>query len=92
MLAHLAEAADAESIGTFVADVLPANHRMIETFRQSGFPVELRSEPGVIKIEFPTSISAEGIALFAERDRTVAVAAVRRVLDLPPPDAADDVR
>jgi len=81
MLAHLAAAADAESIGTFVADVLPANHRMIETFRQSGFPVELRSEPGVIKIEFPTSISADGIALFAERDRTAAVAAVRRVLE-----------
>ena len=81
MLAHLAEAAGAESISTFVADVLPANHRMIETFRQSGFPVELRSEPGVIKIEFPTSISAEGAARFAERDRTAAVAAVRRVLE-----------
>jgi acetate---CoA ligase (ADP-forming) len=81
MLAHLAEAAGAESITTFVADVLPANHRMIETFRQSGFPVELRSEPGVIKIEFPTSISAEAVARFAERDRTAAVAAVRRVLE-----------
>jgi acetyl coenzyme A synthetase (ADP forming)-like protein len=81
MLAHLAEAAAAESITTFVADVLPANHRMIETFRQSGFPVELRSEPGVIKIEFPTSMSAEAIARFAERDRIAAVAAVRRVLE-----------
>jgi acetate---CoA ligase (ADP-forming) len=81
MLAHLAEAAGGESIATFVADVLPANHRMIETFRQSGFPVELRSEPGVIKIEFPTSISAEGVARFAERDRAAAVAAARRVLE-----------
>jgi RimJ/RimL family protein N-acetyltransferase/predicted CoA-binding protein len=81
MLAHLAEAAGAESITTFVADVLPANHRMIETFRQSGFPVELRSEPGVIKIEFPTSMSAEAVARFAKRDRVAAVAAVRRVLE-----------
>jgi RimJ/RimL family protein N-acetyltransferase/predicted CoA-binding protein len=81
MLAHLAEAAGAESIATFVADVVPANHRMIETFRQSGFPVELRSEPGVIKVEFPTSISAEAVARFAERDRAAAVAAVRRVLE-----------
>jgi acetyl coenzyme A synthetase (ADP forming)-like protein len=81
MLAHLAEAAGAESITTFVADVLPANHRMIETFRQSGFPVELRSKPGVIKIEFPTSMSAEAVARFAERDRVAAVAAVRRVLE-----------
>jgi acetate---CoA ligase (ADP-forming) len=81
MPAHLAEAASAESIATFVADVLPSNHRMIETFRQSGFPVELRSEPGVIKVEFPTSISAEGVARFAERDRSAAVAAVRRVLE-----------
>ena len=81
LLAHLAEAAAAESITTFVADVLPANHRMIEAFRQSGFPVELRSEPGVIKIEFPTSMSAEAIARFTERDRIAAVAAVRRVLE-----------
>jgi acetate---CoA ligase (ADP-forming) len=81
MLAHLAEAARAASIATFLADVLPANHRMIEAFRQSGFPVELRSEPGVIKIEFPTSMSAEAVARFAERDRIAAVAAVRRVLE-----------
>jgi acetyl coenzyme A synthetase (ADP forming)-like protein len=81
MLAHLAEAASAESISTFLADVLPANHRMIDTFRQSGFPVELRSEPGVIKIEFPTSLSGDAVARFAERDGTAAVAAVRRVLE-----------
>ena len=81
MLAHLAEAAAAESISTFVADVLPANHRMIETFRQSGFSIELRAEPGVIKIEFPTSMSAQAVARFADRDRAAAVAAVRRVLE-----------
>jgi acetate---CoA ligase (ADP-forming) len=81
MLAHLAEAAAAVSIATFVADVLPANHRMIETFRDSGFPVELRAEPGLIKINLPTSISADAVARFAERDRVAAVAAVRRVLE-----------
>ena len=82
MLAHLAgRSPPRNGIATFIADVLPANHRMIEVFRQSGFPVELRSSPEVIKIEFPTSMTAEAIARFDERDRIAAVAAVRRVLE-----------
>ena len=39
MLAHLAAIAVHHGIGTFVAEVLPVNHRMVEVFRQSGFPV-----------------------------------------------------
>ena len=31
-------------IATFVAEVLPQNHRMVEVFRESGFPVEIALE------------------------------------------------
>ena len=57
MLAHLAAAADQHGISSFAAEVLPANHRMIDVFRQSGFPIETRSTPDAIEIEFPTSLS-----------------------------------
>ena len=80
MLAHLAEAAADRSIETFVADVLPSNHRMIEVFRESGFEVEVRCEPGTLKVRFSTSISAEAAERFRERDRVAAVAAASSVL------------
>jgi acetyl coenzyme A synthetase (ADP forming)-like protein len=54
---------------------------MIEVFRESGFPVDLRSTPDAIHVEFPTSLSPEALARFEERERTAAVAAVRAVLE-----------
>ena len=80
MLAQLAQIAEQQGIATFVAEVLPANHRMIEVFRQSGFPIETRSTPDAIEIEFPTSVSPAARERFEERERTAAVAAVRRFL------------
>jgi acetate---CoA ligase (ADP-forming) len=81
LLGQLAAAAEAHGISTFTAAVLPVNHRMIEVFRESGFPVDTRSAPGVITIELPTSLSADAIARFEERERIAAVAAVRSVLE-----------
>ncbi|MGA9858956.1 MAG: GNAT family N-acetyltransferase [Solirubrobacteraceae bacterium] len=81
LLAHLADSARRSGITTFVADVLPANHRMIEVFRESGFAVEVRSTPDAIKVTFPTSLTSEAADRFQERDRAAAVAAVRHVLE-----------
>jgi acetyl coenzyme A synthetase (ADP forming)-like protein len=81
MLAQLAEIAQLHGISTFSAEVLAANHRMIDVFRGSGFPVDLRSEPDAIAIELPTSLSPEAIERFEERGRLAAVAAVRTVLE-----------
>ncbi len=81
LLAHLAEVAQEHGISTFIAEVLPHNHRMIDVFRGSGFPVELRSVPDALEIELPTSLSAAAIERFEERERSGAVAAVRSVLE-----------
>lgn len=81
LLAHLAGLAEQHGISTFTAQVLPANHHMIEVFRESGFRVEMRSTPDAIEIEFPASLSSEALARFEERERTAAVAAVRSVLE-----------
>jgi acetate---CoA ligase (ADP-forming) len=80
LLAHLAEAATARGIDTFTAEVLPANHRMIEVFRESGFPVAVRSSPDALHVEFPTELSPAGRDRFERRDQTAAIAAVRRIL------------
>jgi acetyl coenzyme A synthetase (ADP forming)-like protein len=81
LLAQLATVATAHGIVTFTAEVLPNNHRMIEVFRDSGFPVSMRALPGAIEIELPTSLNPEAIARFEDRERLAAVAAVRSVLE-----------
>ena len=48
LYAHLAEAAEERGITMFEAEVLPENNRMLEVFRDSGFPITTRSEPGVV--------------------------------------------
>ncbi len=54
---------------------------MIEVFRESGFPVDMRSTPDAIAIELPTSLSPEAIERFDERERIAAIAAVRSFLE-----------
>jgi acetate---CoA ligase (ADP-forming) len=81
LLAHLAEVAQENGISLFTAEVLPDNHRMIEVFRESGFPVEMSSWPGTIHVELPTSFSDEAVARFEDRDRLAAQAAVRPFLE-----------
>ena len=80
MLGQLAAAAQEHGISVFTAEVLPRNHRMIDVFRNSGFPVELHSRGEVIDVEFPTSLSEEALTRFEARERTAAVAAVRSLL------------
>ncbi|HEX8754641.1 MAG TPA: GNAT family N-acetyltransferase, partial [Solirubrobacterales bacterium] len=81
LLGHLAQVAEENGISTFVAEVLPQNHRMIEVFRESGFPVETRSTAGGIRLTLPTSFSPEAVARFWDRDRLAAQASVRHFLE-----------
>ena len=80
LLAHLADAAEQSGIDTFTAEVLPVNSRMIEVFRESGFPVKVHAGVDVVSFEMPTLLTEEGRERFEDRDRIAAVAAVRSVL------------
>ena len=42
---------------------MPQNHRMLEVFRESGFPVEVSSKPGAIRVELPTSFARARLAV-----------------------------
>jgi acetate---CoA ligase (ADP-forming) len=81
LLAHLAQLAEASGVATFSAWVHPANDRMLRVFRDSGFPIKVRSDPGVLEVELPSQLGQEAIDHFEERDRIGAVAAVRHVLE-----------
>lgn len=80
MLGQLAEAASEQGVRVFEAEVLPENHRMVEVFRESGFPIETMSEPGQIRIRFPTSLTPEALEQFERREQMAAVAAIGTIL------------
>src|SRR5664279_2801065 len=69
LLAHLAEVAAEHGVETLVAEILPQNHRMVEMFRASGFPLEVRSVDGCLRVELPTSLSEQAVSRFQDRDR-----------------------
>lgn len=81
MIAHLAAVAQRLGITVFSAEVMPANHRMVQVFRDSGFPVDVRAVDGAIEIEFATTMSDEARARFEDRERVAAVAAVKSFLN-----------
>ena len=80
LLGQLAEAAAGAGIQVLEAVVRPENHRMLEVLRESGFPVQSRSEPGEIHAELPTELTPVALRHFEDRDRMAAVAAVKHLL------------
>ncbi len=77
LLGHLAEAAGANGIRIFEAEMIPDNHRMVEVFRESGFPVEVRAGAGLLHATFPTSLTEEARAYFEQRDQIAAASALK---------------
>jgi len=80
LLKRLAEAADAEGVAVFEAEVLVENNKMLDVFRDSGFGVTMKSEPGAVRVEFPTSLTPEAQARFEAREQVAAMNAVRGML------------
>lgn len=80
LLGQLAEAAHEIGVSTFEASVLPQNRKMIEVFRESGFPTDIRSELGEVKVEFPTSLTPDALERFERREQSAASAALRHFL------------
>ncbi len=58
MLALLAALAREQGVALFTAEVLSRNHRMLDVFAHSGFPVALRYRGDSMDIRFPTSAAA----------------------------------
>ena len=81
LLGHLAAHAHDHGITTFTAIVLPENHRMIEVFRDSGFPVEVQSGARRrLRAAADSAGRRRAGALRGTGRQTASVAAVRSVL------------
>jgi len=81
LMAQLAARARARGIDRFVAEVLPENRRMLEVFRESGFPMEVRRTPGELSVELTTAVTQGALERYEERERVSAAAAVRHFLE-----------
>ena len=80
LLGQLAEVATAAGIATFNAVVLPENSRMVEVFRESGFPATVTWEGGDVHVSFPTAVSMRTLDLFDARELTSSAAALQPFL------------
>jgi len=80
LLGQLAEAAASNGIHTFEAVAKPENRRMLDVFRESGFPVQTHFAWDVVEVSFPTELTPDGLARFEGREERSAANALRRVL------------
>lgn len=80
LLGQLAQEAARHGISTFVAEVLPENHRMVDMFRASGFRVSIRATRGAIAVEMPIVLTEEALERFDRRETEAAVNAMRTFL------------
>ena len=80
LLMHVAEAANERGFTILEAEVLPENHKMLDVFSDSGFPLEIRAEPGVVHVQTTSSLSPEILAAFQRRDHTAGIAAIGHIL------------
>jgi acetate---CoA ligase (ADP-forming) len=81
LVGQLAEAGNEVGVQVLEAEVLPDNHLMVKVFRDSGFPVRTRSLPGVLLVEFPTSLSPKALERFEQREQVAATAAMQAFLE-----------
>lgn len=81
LMAQLAQAARDAGIETFEADVLPQNVRMLEVFRESGFPMRIVRAADGVSVELCTELSPATLERYFERERVATAAAVRHLLE-----------
>ena len=68
LLEHLAQAGRERGFERFVAEVLPDNERMIQTFRDAGYRLVSGIEDGVMSLEFPIEPTDTFAGVMANRE------------------------
>lgn len=80
LLEHLAQAGRERGIERFVAEVLPDNTRMIQTFRDAGYKVVSEYEEGVLALEFSIDPTETAIGLMSQREHKAEAASIEKFL------------
>nr|WP_246402032.1 bifunctional GNAT family N-acetyltransferase/acetate--CoA ligase family protein [Jiangella mangrovi] len=80
LLEHLAQAARERGVRRFVADILPANHKMIDVFADAGYTVDNRYEDGVVHVEFEIAPTGSSLEVMAAREHRAEARSIERLL------------
>jgi acyl-CoA synthetase (NDP forming)/RimJ/RimL family protein N-acetyltransferase len=78
LLENLAQAARERGIERFVAEVLPDNVPMIQTFRDAGYRVVSEFDEGVLTLEFPITPTDTFVGAMAGREHKAEAASIHR--------------
>ncbi len=78
LLEHLAQAGRERGVERFVAEILPDNTRMIQTFRDAGYHVVSEYDEGVLQLEFPIRPTDTAIGLMSAREHRAEAASIER--------------
>jgi len=81
LLEHLAQAGRERDIRRFVADVLPANSRMLQIFREMGYHVEGTLDAGVQRLVFPLDATDTSIGVMRAREHRAEAASIERIFN-----------
>ncbi|HEU0041606.1 MAG TPA: GNAT family N-acetyltransferase, partial [Jiangellaceae bacterium] len=80
LLEHLAQAARERGVHRFVADILPANRKMIAVFADAGYTVDNRFEDGVVHVEFEIVPTDHSLEVSAAREHRAEARSIERLL------------
>jgi len=78
LLEHLAQAARERGLDRFVAEVLPDNQAMIQTFRDAGYRVVSQYDDGVLSLEFPIDPTDTLVGAMSNREHQAEAASIDR--------------
>ncbi|GAB2447176.1 bifunctional GNAT family N-acetyltransferase/acetate--CoA ligase family protein [Nocardioides hungaricus] len=78
LLEHLAQAGRERGVDRFVAEVLPDNSRMIQTFRDAGYRVVSEYEEGVLQLEFSIDPTDTAIGVMMGREHRAEAASIEK--------------
>ncbi|RIQ32124.1 bifunctional acetate--CoA ligase family protein/GNAT family N-acetyltransferase [Jiangella rhizosphaerae] len=80
LLEHLAQVARERGVRRFVADILPANRKMITVFADAGYTVDNSYEDGVVHVEFEIAPTGSSLEVMAAREHRAEARSIERLL------------
>ena len=80
LLEHLAGVARERGVRRFVAEVLPANHRMLGVFRDAGYASVTAVEDGVVRLDLEIEPTATSRAVTESREHRAESRSIERLL------------
>ncbi|GIH24553.1 GNAT family N-acetyltransferase [Acrocarpospora phusangensis] len=80
LMEHLRAAARERGIRTFIADVLPANHRMNMLFRQAGYTAKSSFADGVVRLTLDLATTETAVEVTAAREHRAEARSIERLL------------